>query len=485
MRKNFFYNFLLTGSNLLFPLLTFPYLSRILGAEGLGVCNFILSYSQNYIIIAALGLPIYGIREIAKIGKDTSKRSKLFFELLSIHSIFTSILLIIYAGSIFLYSDFQDYIQLSILGGMLIIFNVFTIQWLFSGVNDFKYITIRSLIIRTLSVLSIFIFVKQKEDFIIYFFIYTLTILLTVVVDVHYARKFISRNFSLSFKGILSHIKPISFLGIYMVLTSIYSILPITLLGFLSTKASVGYFYGANKIIRVVISVFSALTTVMIPKLNQMVEEKQNEDYLMLLNKSLNIIISFGIPLTFFVYLLADPLVMVLAGAGFRDSIAVIQIMAPIILIVAFAQVFVLLILSVNRKDKEMVFLSLSGMVISVLINIIFIPTFAEQATGYSQLVAEFTVTILAYFLAKRLLEFKFPAKSFLINAGFVLPFALITHLVSSFTSNNYVVLSVCALCCGIYFIIYQLYAIKDKFLAALITPSLIKFKTIFLKLKG
>src|SRR4051794_37287652 len=107
MKKNVFYNFILTGSNFLFPLLTFPYLSRILGAEGLGICNFVLSYGQNYIIVAALGMPIYGTREIAKVGDDKAKRSKVFFELLSIHLLFTLFLLAIYTASIFTYADFK------------------------------------------------------------------------------------------------------------------------------------------------------------------------------------------------------------------------------------------------------------------------------------------------------------------------------------------------------------------------------------------
>ena len=193
-KKNFVFNFLLTGSNLLFPLLTFPYLSRILGANGLGICNFIMSYGQNYIIIAALGMPVYATREIAKMGDDKAKRSKLFFELLSIHLIFTLILLVIYVGSIFILGDFKNYKDLALLGGSFIIFNVFSIEWLFSGVNDFKYITIRSLFIRALSIIAIFLLVKKKDDFTIYFIILICTVFFTVLVDVYNARKFISRE---------------------------------------------------------------------------------------------------------------------------------------------------------------------------------------------------------------------------------------------------------------------------------------------------
>ncbi len=477
LKKNFIYNFLLTSSNLLFPLLTFPYLSRILGAEGLGICNFIMSYGQNYMIIAALGMPVYATREIAKIGNDKIKRSKLFFELLSIHLIFTLLLLIIYIFTIFLYSDFKNYKELALLGGSMILLNVFAIEWLFTGINNFKYITLRSLIVRALSIIAIFLFVKKKDDFTIYFIILVCTVFCIVLIDIYYARNFISGKIILTFKGISYHLKPIFILGIYMVLTSIYSVLPTTLLGFLSTKSSVGYYYGANRIIRMIISVFAALITVMIPRLNLVLEENGKREYLLLVNKSLNVVISFGIPITFFVFLLADPIVMLLAGKNFINSILIIRVMAPIILIVAFAQIFVLLILSIHRKDKNMVTLSVVGMIISLFINLIFIPHFAEKATAFSQLIAELLVTLVAFFLAKKVLDFSFPTKTFLMNLLLVLPFAIFTHFAFQILKNNFLIIALSGTLCGLYFLFYQLFILKDKFILELTTPYLLKLR--------
>jgi O-antigen/teichoic acid export membrane protein len=474
-KRNFAFNFILTGSNLLFPLLTFPYLSRILGAEGLGICNFIMSYGQNFIIISALGIPVYGIREIAKVGNDKAKRSKLFFELLSIHFIFTLFLLAFYIASVFTFADFSNYRELALLGGTLILFNVFSIEWLFTGINNFKYITIRSLFIRCFSVAAIFLFVRTKDDFNIYFLILVCTAFCTAFVNVMYARAFISRVRNFSSKGIYTHVKPMFVLGIYMVLTNIYSVLPTTLLGFLSTKLAVGYFYGANKIIRMVISVFTSLVTVMVPRLNQVLEEKGKNEYILLINKSLNIVITFGIPITFLVFLLARPVVMFLAGENFINSIVLIQIMAPVILIVAFAQVFVLLVLSVNRKDNYMVLLSIIGMAISLIINLIFIPSFAEKATAISQLAAELLVTIVSFLLARKVLDFVFPVKKLLLNLVLVIPFYVITYFSYKFLDNNFLVMAISGIVCGMYFLFYQLFIIKDQFIHELLKPYLLR----------
>ena len=477
MKKDFFYNFLLTSSNLLFPLLTFPYLSRILGAEGIGICSFIQSYAQNFAIIAALGIPLYGIREISKVRDDKAKRSRIFFELLSIHSILTVIFLIIYFISIFNYADFEQNKKLAIVGSGFIFLNVFSIEWLFTGLSNFKYITIRSVIIRVISIIFIFLLVKTKDDFTIYFLIIVLTFFFTALLDMYSSIKFISWKISLTVKGILVHLKPVTFLGIYMVLTSIYSVLPTTLLGFLSTKLAVGYYYGANRIIRMVISIFTSLITVMIPRLNSVVEKEESGEYLSMLQKTLSIVITFGIPITFFVFLVANPLVMLLAGKNFINSIFVIQIMSPIILIVAFAQIFVHLVLNVNRKDKEMMLLAVLGMIIGIVINLVFIPRFAERATGVSQLLSELLVTLFSFFLARRILHFHFPTRNFILNLMYVIPFAVITYLPIHFFTNNFLILLTSGFFCFLYFIVYQLFFIKDKIFFEMIEPYLVRLK--------
>jgi len=484
-RKNVIYNFLLTGSGLLFPILTFPYLSRVIGADGLGTSNFIFSYCQNFIIIAALGLPMYSIREIARLGDDKPKRSKLFFELLSLHVIFTIFLMIVYFLSLSLNPDFKNFKQLTFFGGIFILLNSMTVEWLFSGVSDFKFIAIRSLIIRALSVLSIFIFVKQKEDFNIYFIILVITLLLTVIANINYARKYISLNVHFTLKDVFLHSKPVFLLGLYMVLNSVNGQIPPTLLGFLSTKEAVGYFFAAQKIILLTISIFGALTAVMIPKANLVIDKKESDEYYLLIHKLLNIAISFGIPITFLVYLLANPLVMLLGGEGFVNSIFCLQIMAPIILIVAFAQIFVLLILNVNRKDKEIVLITAIGMVIGLIINVVFIPRYAERSAAFAQLAVELLVTSAAFYLSKRVCNFRFPIKLFLFNLIFVIPFMAVTYLWIRITDNIILIILLSGISCGLYFLFYQLMLIKDKFILELFEPYLRLLKNPFYSGRG
>jgi O-antigen/teichoic acid export membrane protein len=258
MRKNFIYNLILTGSNFLFPLITFPYATRVLGPHGLGICNFIISYNQTFIVIAALGIPIYGYREIAKVSNDIEKRSKLFYELLFIHLSLSILLILLYIASIFLIPSFRNYQMLALIGGVLIASNVFSLEWFFTGMSDFKFISIRNFLIKAVSVCTIFLFIKQPSDFNWYLIIYSIQFVLTAGVNIYYTRKCILKKININFNQVILHVRPIITLGIYLVMTGVYVSLPQTLLGFFHSEASVGIFYSAEKIIRMTITFFTA-----------------------------------------------------------------------------------------------------------------------------------------------------------------------------------------------------------------------------------
>lgn len=477
MKKHIFYNFILTGSNLLFPLITFPYLSRTLGANGLGICSFILSYVQNFTIIAALGIPIYGVREIAKAGSNLQRRTSLFYEILFIHLLFTGLILILYGISVYTFPEINQHKGIAGIGAMLILFNVFSIDWLFSGLSQFKFIALRNVSIRALATISIFVLVKNSDDYWLYFLIYVLMVFCTTVVGLFSAKNFLLSKINFSFKSAFSHRKPVTYLGIYMVFTSIYTVMPATILGFLSTKSAVGYYYGANRITAMAVSFFTAISTVLIPKANLVTEDNDSSEYHKLLGKSLNITISFGVPIVVFLFLIADPLIMILAGEDFSRSIYVLKTMAPTVLLIAFAQVFVNLILSVHRKDMQMVFLSVIGMILSVGINIISIPLYAEKAAGYAQLISEICVTAIAFFLAQRLTNFTFPLKNLLINILCVLPFAIIVHFSTMLSYNNIFIFVFSGLLCFVYFLFYQYVILRDRLIRSLVNSCLSVFQ--------
>jgi O-antigen/teichoic acid export membrane protein len=468
IKSNFVWNAALTASNIVFPLLTFPYLSRVLGVDGLGVCNFILSYCQNFIVIAALGVSIYGVREIARIGNDQVKRSNFFFELFIVHLSLTLIILIGYLISVFSSESLKNYQDFSLAGALLILSSAFSIEWLFSGVSDFKFIAVRSIVIKVASVCLILCLINNKEDVFLYYLIYIGQFLLTAILNMYYSRRFISRKVKLSASRVYSHLWSVFVLGGYIVLTKIYTLLPITLLGFLSTTTAVGYFYTADKIVGVFISFFGALSAVIIPRLNLLLEEKDVFGFNLLIEKSLSFVVSFGVPISVFVFLFARPLTLLIAGEAFSGSVICVQIMSPMILLVGLAQIYSIQVLCVHREDIKMLVLSSAGMVCSLFINLWLIPSFHHKATSIAQLCSELIVTSMAFWFVSRISRIEFPLKKFVYNLLYVFPFVLISLVAFSSSNNNLFVLILGGACCFVYFFCYQLLFLKDHFCISL-----------------
>ena len=171
IKKNLFYNILLSISQVIFPLITFSYAARVINPDGIGLVAFVESICRYAMLIAALGVPIYGIKEVGKYKDDKVKLSELCSELISIHFITTIFIILVYTLMIFTLDKFHQDLSFYILGIFMILSNVFVIEWYFQGIGDFKYITGRTVIIRTLTTISVFFLVTNSQDSIYFFFL--------------------------------------------------------------------------------------------------------------------------------------------------------------------------------------------------------------------------------------------------------------------------------------------------------------------------
>ena len=239
IKKNFFYSTILTTANYVFPFLTYPYVSRILGVEKIGMCNFADSIIHYFILFSMLGISSVGIREIAKCQNDKSLRSKVFSSLFCITAVSTLLALIILFICTLLVPQLFQYRILMGIGALKILSNFLLVEWLFKGMEDFKYITQRTLIVKFLYVGSVFIFVKDESDYIVYYFLLTLMIMINALINVLYARKYISISFKCNW---VVYIKPLIIMWIYALLTNMYTTFNTSFLGFQSGEIHVGYF---------------------------------------------------------------------------------------------------------------------------------------------------------------------------------------------------------------------------------------------------
>ena len=189
-QKNIFYNVLLAISQVLLPILTFPYLARVLGPEHLGVLNFAESYARYFVLVAAFGIPIYGVREVAKLQNDKEKLRKLFLEIFAINLITTFILSIIFYFSILFVDKLNQEGVLFYWSLLFFFMQLFVFEWFFIGLKQFKYMALRYFFLRIIFIISVFVFIKSSADYLIYMQLQFALNLLLAIVNVYYIFKF-------------------------------------------------------------------------------------------------------------------------------------------------------------------------------------------------------------------------------------------------------------------------------------------------------
>lgn len=461
LKKNFIYNTALTISGYIFPLLTFPYVTRVLGVHNIGIVNFALSVIDYFILFSTLGLTIIGLREIARC-KDFKQRSQTFSQLVTIHLLLSVIALLIYILCIYFIPKLFEYKTLFFIGCSKIILNVFLVEWFFRGLQNFKYITLRSLFTRTLYVLAIFIFVRERDDYVIYFVITMSQVFFNAAINWNYSKKYVSFNFML--KGAKRHLIPLFSWGTNMILLSLYTTFNVMYLGFMSGAIAVGYYTTATKLYSIILSVLQAYNGVFIPYLNTLCSQGKIEEFKKTIGKSFNIVSTVSIPLVVVSFVLAPEIINVIAGNEFSPAILPFRIVLFQVLIVGVSQITNSQILLSLKKDKEILISTICGTCTSVLILLLFVKKYADVAAAYAVTLSHVVEFIFLLYFAKKSLDFKIPIRSFIETALYTVPMIAIIFFVKFLFDNSLVILLTSGLSCLCYYIIILYFFKKDDF---------------------
>lgn len=277
VKKNFIYSSFLTCSSYVFSFLTFPYVTRVLGVNNIGICNFVDSIIQYFVIFSMMGVTTIGIREVAKYKDNRDGLSKVFSTLVSINLVFTFLSIVVLIICCFYIPKLQSYSQLVYVGIGRIIAGALLVEWLYTGLENFKYVTVRSLIVRVLYVLLVFLLVKDENDYILYFSLNVLSYVVNAALNWAYSRNYVT--FSIKSIDVKKYIGPYIILGIYLILTNLYSTFNVMYLGFVSNDTEVGYYTTATKLYSIIMAVFTAFTSVMMPRMSSLVANNQMEDF--------------------------------------------------------------------------------------------------------------------------------------------------------------------------------------------------------------
>lgn len=463
LKKNVFYNALLTTSSLILPFITFPYVTRVLAPEGIGQVSFANSFIQYFVIISSLGIPYYGIREIAKVRDNISLRSKILFELFTIKFICSLFVLGIYLFLIFTIPKFKDYLSFYLWGIGTLLIGVFDFNYFFSALEDFKFITIRTVFFQVLSVITTFIFIKTKEDALIYFLIPIFINLLNTIVNTNYIFRFITIKAFITKLKFRNHLKPLFLLFSIMLFTSIYNLIDTTLLGFLAGNLYVGYYSVASKINRIPLSLIMVLVPVMLPRISMEFKNENYNEVKRLISKTIQFVILLGVPIMVGLFVTAPEIITLFSGSEFSPSIEIIRIMSPIALIIGITTNFSTQLLIPIGKDRQLLYAVIYGTIASLLLNFILIPLYQHNGAAISNLIAEIIVLFACYFYIKKIINVIIPYKQIIINTILCLPFAVFAFFARLTLSSSLLILFISITVSFSYYLIIQLFILKNS----------------------
>lgn len=387
VKRNLFFNILLSVSGLIFPLITFPYASRILGPQGVGSVNFIDSFTQYFMLFAALGVPYYGIREISKLEKGTEIFDKTFSEIFLIHLTSTALFSIIYLIIALSVKNIKVHLDLALVGIASMYFNVFAVEWFYQGIEQFEYITKRTLIIRSLTIILLFLFFKPGSKPVIYVVIFTTVIFLNGLMNALLLKKHV--KIRLSNLQLKKHVKPLFIIFSSAIAVSVYTLLDNMLLGFIKGETAVGIYSTALKIVRIPFALIIAISSVIVPQVSRACSEARMDDVNSLINKSFAFICIIGLPIVFGLFVSSSFLIKCFAGVTFSAASGVIQLLSPVIMLIGINSLFGAQLLTPMGKEKILLKLALICMFFSLVCNVVLIPAFSYIGAGITNILTE------------------------------------------------------------------------------------------------
>ena len=469
LKKNFIYNAILTMSGYIFPLMVYPYVSRVLGVANIGACNFVDSIVEYFTILSMMGMNTIGIREIAKCKNDQQKLDNVFSQLFSLNTLttITAIIILIIATNIV--PKFAPYKDLLYIGVGKLFFNYMLINWFFQGLENFKYIAARTIFVKILFVISVFLFVKTETDVKLYYFLVALTWAGNGIINFIYAKKYVSFNFTLKINKAI--IGSFFILGVYWFMNSMYTTLNVAFLGFATNDIEVGYYTTANKLLTVIMTMFTALTSVMVPRVSVALKSNDNSEAKALIRKAINALMLFAIPLIFFVFPFSQELIYLMSGKGYEGATTPLQIMTPLFFLVGYDQIIVLQTLLPMGKDKDILRNSILAASVGIISNIFLTLNFGKNGSAIVLILAELSVLLSSQFCVTKYLGLKIPFKLIIKHIIGFSPIIIICYVIKYFINSYVISLIVSASIICYYIVLAGRFILKNSILTNLKTP--------------
>lgn len=408
LKTNVVFNFINTITGIIFPVITFPYAARVLLPDGIGAVNFLQSIIAYIVLLTSLGIPMYAVREVAKYRDDIAKRNTVTIEitLLSLFLCLGGYIIVWMLGNFI--SQIHSQLALFYVLSLTILFTSLGVNWFFQAIEDFKFITVRAVIFRLLAAMALFLFVKSKDDLLVYAFVTVGSTVGNNIINFIHLRKYIDiGNIPWKHLRIWKHLKPSFNIFVFNLITSIYVNLNTVMLGFMQGDSAVGFYTAGNKISHIVLSVVASLGVVLLPRCSNLVENGRMDEFASVTSKSYRLVQSLSLPSTIGLILLASPIVTIFGGSEFAEASSVLVWTAPIIIFIGLSNVFGIQILYPLGKENIVIWSTIGGAIINLILNFLLIPYWSYTGAAISTFIAELAVLLIQLIWGYRYIPFK------------------------------------------------------------------------------
>lgn len=400
VKYNLIMNIILKLSTIIFPFITFPYISRVLGAEYNGKIAFASSVVYYFTFIASLGIPTYGVKVCAQCRDNKLKLTKTVKELLIISSITTIFSYLLFILALIFVPKFQEEKTLMIINAMGIILSVYGVEWFYQAIEQYDYITYRNIAFKVISIALMFLFVHETEDYLLYASISVLSGSGANILNLIRLNKYVNLKDKTDI-NIRMHIKPILTLFMLSAASTVYTSLDSVMIGFIANDYQVGIYSSAVKVKTILVSVVTSLGVVLLPRLSNELANGREDQFNQLIKKSFNFSLLISIPLALFSIYEAEKCILFLAGEGYRGSIIPMQLISPSIIFIALSNIIGIQILIPNGKEFYTFLSTLAGAVVNLILNAFLIYHYQSSGAALATTVAEFAVLAVQIYMVR------------------------------------------------------------------------------------
>lgn len=459
LKKNIAYNFTYQVLILILPFITAPYLSRVIGPDGVGTYSFAYSVALYFTYITMLGLNNYGNRSIASTQNDLEKRSNTFCEIYIMQMITFCISALMYVIYALFFSI--DKVAATVMG-IMVLSSLFDINWFFFGMELFKLTVTRNTAIKIGTTICIFVFIKERSDVYKYILIMATSVLLSQMCLWPFVKRYV--HFSIpSFKNVVKHFKPNITLFVPVIAVSLYKIMDKVMLGYMSTMTEVGYYENAEKIINIALALITAVGTVMLPRMTALISSNNISESRKYIDKSMMFVLAYSNAVTFGMFAVGKLFSVVYYGEDFEQTGSIMILLAVTIVFLGCGNVVRTQYLIPNKHDNIYICSAIIGAAVNLVINGLLIPRYAATGAAIGTIAAEFCVLFYQLYAIRKELNLKQYAKYEAVFALIGIIMVIVINMLPE-SDNDAVNLAAKIIAGGfVYAVVAFLYLVKVK----------------------